>query len=174
MHHRLLITIGTGRNDDSERVRKEVFNRLMSDDSFCGEGGRFGSPLCDWFVIGGRWSGLLGEITLGSAFKDAARIRFPELARDWYPHSIAEKHASELNAIWQAHGGKGPSPYTRSGYEELGFEDDAAILTAVLYDALLVEYEGESTSEGYADLDDEALSRDSIGRKWLVVIDYHN
>ena len=59
MHSRLLVTLDAPADAGSQHVREDAFNRLMDDDSFCGEGGRFGHPLCDWFVIGGRWSGLL-------------------------------------------------------------------------------------------------------------------
>jgi len=54
MHHRLLITLDFPAGADSADVRGGVYKKLMDDDSFCGEGGVFGSPLCDWFVIGGR------------------------------------------------------------------------------------------------------------------------
>jgi hypothetical protein len=174
MHHRLLITLDFPADADSADVRIKAFNQLVNDDSFCGEGGRFGSPLCDWFVIGGRWSGLLAKITIGAAFKDAVRARFPELAGEWWPQAIADQHGAELDDIWQAQGGNGPSPYTRSSYEHLGYPDDAMILTPGLYEALLSEYAGESRSDGHADLDDEELGPDCIGRKWLTLIDYHN
>lgn|SRR5487761_1899362 len=175
MHSRLLMTLDAPAEATSEEVRHDVYDRLMNDDSFCGEGGRFGSPLCDWFVIGGRWSGLFAEIAIGGAFKEAVHARFPELARDSYPQSLVVKHGAGLDALWRSHGGTGPSPYTRSGYDPFGDPDDAVILTQGLYEALLSEHEGCSLDrDGYADLDDEELQPDFVGRKWLVVVDYHN
>jgi hypothetical protein len=174
MHYRMLITISLPENATSDEARSTVHEALLNDDSFCGTGGRFGRPMCDWFVIGGRWSGMLAKIAIGASYKDSVHARFPELASDWWPESVAEKNKAELDAIWQAHGGTGPSPYTRTGYEELGFPDDAVILTQSLYDALLTEYEGHSATSDYADLDDEELSADFVGHKWLVVVDYHN
>ena len=175
MHYRLLITLDCPAGDDSADVRDLAYTKLMDDDSFCGEGGRFGSPLCDWFVIGGRWSGLLAEVAIGDAYKAAVHARFPELARDSWPQSFVDKHSAELDALWRHHGGAGPSPYTRSGYEQFGYPDDAMLLTQHLYDALLSGYAGQSfDGDGYADLDDEALCPDFVGRKWLVVVDYHN
>jgi hypothetical protein len=53
MHNRLLVTLGAPAEAGSEWVRDDVFDRLTKDDSFCGEPGRFGAPLCDWFFIGG-------------------------------------------------------------------------------------------------------------------------
>ena len=131
----MLITLKAPADADSATVRRDIYDRLMSDDSFCGEGGRFGSPLCDWFVIGGRWSGLLRE-TIGDV---------------------------------------GPGPYDRTGYEDHGFPDDAMPLTTELYEALLAEYQGDSIgADGYADLDNEELQPDFVGRKWIVVVDYHS
>ena len=83
MHYRLLVTLEASADADSADVRDSVHDQLLNDDSFCGEGGRFGSPLCDWFVIGGRWSGMLAEVSLGEAYKAALCARFPKLDEDW-------------------------------------------------------------------------------------------
>src|SRR4051794_28245336 len=131
MHHRMLVTITLPDGATSEEARQTVQDTLMNDDSFCGSGGRFGSPLCDWFVIGGRWSGSLAKTTIGPAYKAAVVARFPEMNQEWWPQSLADRHGPELNALWQEHGGTGPSPYTRCGYEDC--PDDAMLLTAGLY-----------------------------------------
>ena len=52
-------------------------------------------------------------------------------------------------------------------------DDNAEFLTAELYDDHLAEYEGFDGIEGFVDLERETLSREFIGRKWLVVVDYH-
>jgi hypothetical protein len=159
MHNRLLLTLDAPSDAGSKHVREDAFNRLMDDDSFCGEGGRFGFPLCDWFVIGGRWSGLLSQTLIGDAYRAAA----------------GDQHGAALDAIWSRHGGPGPSPDNRDNYEQLGYPDDAMIVSEALYDALLAENEGiDSDCQHYADLDGDEVSRGFIGRKWLVVVDYHN
>lgn len=161
MHNRLLITLDAPADAGSEQVRQDVFRRLMSDSSFCGEGGLFGHPLCDWFVIGGRWSGLLAETLMGKEFSVRSR-------------GLSGTDA-ELDALWQSLGGTGPNPNSRSTYVEHGYRDDAMVVTEALYTALLAENEGtESDREHFADLDFDEVSRDFIGRKWLVVVDYHN
>lgn len=173
MHTLMLVTVTMPDGATSEEARQQVHDELINDDSFCGSGGRFGAPLCDWFVIGGRWSGLLAETLIGAAFKAAVIAKFPELNREWWPESLAARHAKELDALWREHGGTGPSPYTRDGYN--GFEDDAVIVTQKLYDTLLVKYQGEDADSGlFVDLDDERVQPDFVGRKWLVVVDYHN
>ena len=176
MHFRLLVTLSLPRGTTSKRARQTVCDTLAADDSFCGQGGRFGSPLCDWFVIGGRWSGLLAETILGTDWHEAVHARFPELAGQWVSESAVAKHAGALDELWRKHGGRGPCPpYNRSSYKKLGFADDAMIVTERLYDDLLSEYQGRTDVCGYyADLDDEPLGTDFIGRKWLVVVDYHS
>ena len=49
------------------------------------------------------------------------------------------------------------------------------LLTMELYVALLAQYEGLSLDrDSFADLDGDELQPDFVGRKWLVVVDYHN
>ena len=66
------------------------------------------------------------------------------------------------------------TPYHRDTYKPDGYEDDAVILTQEIYDGLLKEYEGSEDSEHHADLDFEPVSPEMIGKKWVVVIDYHS
>jgi hypothetical protein len=47
------------------------------------------------------------------------------------------------------------------------------LLTQELYDEFLKKYEGTEESEHHADLEYEAVSPAMIGKKWLVVVDYH-
>ena len=163
MHFRMLVTVSLPEGATSEEARSTVHDALMNDDSFCGSGGRFGAPISDWFVIGGRWSGLLAETTFGDAYKTAA----------------AGQDGAKLDALWREHGGAGPSPINRDSYDELGYPDDAMPLTPELYASLLSAYEGHDMFGDWShcefvDLDFEALKPDFAGRKWLVVVDYHN
>ncbi len=175
MHFRMFVTTTLPDGATSEEARRDVHDTLLTDDSFCGAGGRFGSPLCDWFVIGGRWSGVLTEAVIGASFRRAVVARFPEMAKDWWPHSLAEAHRDEIDALWQSHGGTGSSPYTREDGGDLGHPDDAQLLTREMYDAFLAPYEGAVRGcDDYHDLDDEPLRPDAVGRKWIVVVDYHN
>ena len=180
MHYLMLVTLTMQAGESSLDARNRAQALLMDDHSFCGEGGRFYSPLCDWFVIGGRWSGLLQETLLGQAFQDACNRDFPEMASGSYPSSLAERHRDSLNRLWQQFGGTGINPVNRSGYDQLGDEDDAMIVDQALYDHFLKQYRGEefrreSTDRGtFADLDHEEVSESFIGRKWLVVVDYHS
>jgi hypothetical protein len=180
MHHLMLVTLSLADNGTSESARNSAYRLLMEDDSFVGEGGRFGSPLADWFVIGGRWSGMLREAMLGQSYRDALEQEFPELTKGYFPSSLVEKHKAGLNQLWQRLGGTGMHPLSRSRYDDDGVEDDAMPVDQFLYDRFLKPYAGTDSLIGdnklpdFADLDGDEVDESFIGRKWLVVVDYHN
>ena len=174
MHKRLLVTVRSADGADSESVRRQVRDRLLADDSFCGPVRRFSAPFCESFAVGGGWSGMLTETVMAGAFRDKAR-KLSGMDERYPAQAVIDGHATELQALWQSLGGTGPNPYARSRDAELGYPDDAMPITEPLYTSLLVEFEGcRFDGEYYADLDDEPLERGFIGRKWLVVVDYHN
>jgi hypothetical protein len=173
MHYLMLVTLAMPDGATSLDTRRQAMELLLADDSFCGEGGRFGSPLCDWFVIGGRWSGKLQEVLLGDAYNAAFRQAFPDMAPAYFPALLVEKHRDRLNQFWQRSGGTGAHPDTRSSYDDLGCDDDAMLVNQALYDHFLAVDPGKSC-ETFADLDGEPVDKTFIGRKWLVVVDYHN
>jgi hypothetical protein len=55
----MLVTADRRTGETSLHARKRIYEALLIDSTFVGDVGRFGSPLADWFVIGGRWSGHL-------------------------------------------------------------------------------------------------------------------
>jgi hypothetical protein len=180
MHYLMLTTLTMEPGETSPAARNRTYGLLADDPSFCGEGGRFGSPIGDWFVIGGRWSGYLRERLLGDAYREELKRRFPKLALDYYTDSDIAPHRTDLNALWREYGGSGPSPFNRSGYELQGYDDDALPVDRAVYDAFLAEYRGESERKEnsyrctFADLDGEEVDETFIGRKWIAVVDYHN
>jgi len=180
MHHLMLVTLSLPDGGTSKEARDSAFSLLVEDDSFVGEGGRFGCPLADWFVIGGRWSGVLHEAILGQPYKDALEQEFPEFTKGYYPSSLLEQHKAGLAQLWQRFGGTGSSPLMRSGYDERGADDDAMPVNQFLYDHFLKPYSGMDSQIGddkladFADLDGDEVGESFIGRKWLVVVDYHN
>ena len=160
MHYLMLVTTALPDGATSENARWTVHDALLHDGSFCGDGGRFGSPLCDWFVIGGRWSGLLRKTLLGDAYKAASS-------------QLVDQGIDALDQLWQRFGGTGKHPHNRDGYDYYGCDDDAMLVNQALYDHFLAEDPGKYC-ETFADLDDDPVDASFIGRKWLVVVDYHN
>src|SRR5262245_12379832 len=61
MHYRFLVTCERDVAETSVEARAYVLDTLRQE-GFVGES-RWGGGLCDWFVIGGRWSGDLSRYT---------------------------------------------------------------------------------------------------------------
>ena len=171
MHTRLLVTISMPANSDSAEVRSKVFDTLKNDDTFSG-GGIYHVPMCDSFVIGGRWTGELPKALMSRRYRQTLRALFPPAAKESYSFSFTQGNEKRLNALWTLHGGIGPSPYIREPNGSLGYPDDAMLITPKLYKWLAAEYKKNPNSDCYMDLDDESPSASFIGRKWLVVVDY--
>ena len=175
----MLVTLSL-EDGKSEEARNSAYSQLMNDNSFCGEGGRFGATLCDWFVIGGRWSGKLRKAILGQAYHEALEQEFPEFSRGDIPLLLLEEHKAGLNQLWHRIGGTGSHPLARSGYDHFGGDDDAMLIDPFLYDRFLKPYAsctdiiGDNELPDFADLDGDEVDKSFIGRKWLVVVDYHN
>ena len=179
MHHLMLVTLSLPDGGASAEARDAAFDLLSEDDSFCGKGGRFGCPLADWFVLGGRWSGMLRETILGQHYRDALEQEFPEFTKGYFLSSLLEQRKTELNQLWQRCGGTGNHPLSRSGYDHYGAPDDAMLVDQFLYDRFLKPHAGSTNNIGgdeadFADLDGDEVDESFIGRKWLVVVDYHN
>jgi hypothetical protein len=179
MHYLMLVTLAMQPGETSPEARAGIYSQLVDDHSFCGDGGRFSVPVCDWFVIGGRWSGLLRETLMGDRYRHKFEAAFPEFT-GFYSEDRVKERAEELDRLWREFGGSGPSSLNRDAYENLGYEDDAMPLDKVLYDHFLAGFEGESGRRDdlchcqFVDLDNEELDDTFIGRKWIAVVDYHS
>lgn len=186
MHYRLFVLTQKEHAKDSEEVRRYVYNELSSDPSFCGEGGRFGSPLCDWFVIGGRWSGELTKAGLDQEKLKAFEKEFGELYGWWtggkgtVTEEIRAKQAVEVFKKYFPDF-QGGHPYWRNSYAHLGYKDDAMIVSKEIWGKVLKAYESvdyrvedEDSDLAVVDLECDPISERVIGKKWLVVVDYHS
>jgi hypothetical protein len=176
MHCRFLVTFNTDEAETSEGARIQVTDFLQSN-GFVGEG-RWSAGLADWFVIGGRWSGELTRALLDSQKLAKVEMEFEEQYGWWLggeEHMTEEQRREQMNGIFSREfpDFAGEMPYWRNQYEPYGDEDDAMMLTQVLYDKLLKPYEGQEDSEEHADLEYEPVSPKMIGKKWVVVVDYH-
>jgi hypothetical protein len=179
MHTLLLVTLSLANNGTSEEARHSAYSSLVEDTSFCGDGGRFGRPLADWFVLGGRWSGMLRDAALGQPYRDALKQEFPEFTSGHFPSNLIEQRTTALDQLWHRFGGTGKHPLSRSGYDHFGADDDAMLIDQILYDRFLKPHAGSATNtqgdaSDFADLEGEEVDESFIGRKWLVVVDYHN
>jgi len=186
VHSRLFVTCNKEHAETSQQAREYVYDMLCNDNSFVGDGGRFGASVADWFVIGGRWSGELSRATwakdINKSIEELEKKEEITLWGAFYGNSEkAEKQKQligEVEVLYQKslpdeYRDKG-LVYVRDNYGSFGYEDDAMVVTSDLY-SLLKPYEGVDQSEGeYIDLDWDSVSQDFIHTKWLVVVDYHS
>ena len=183
MHYRFFVTFNKEDAATSEEARGYV-NEYLTEEGFCGQQGRWNGALADWFVIGGRVSGELSRHSWAKSLYERMEKAEKAVGVQVWGASYADKTlqkkqkalAKLFTAAWKQEAPKEyrDIPINRSTYLELGCEDDATPLTQELYEALLKEYEGEEESEQHADIDGENISPAMVGRKWLVVVDYHN
>jgi len=190
VHFRLLVTIDKKEAKTSKEARDTVYSKLVDDTSFVGGDSPqfFSGSVCDWFVIGGRWSGYLQkalwEKKLGKEWYTEA-IKVAGLPKSNFGISMKDignkENQSKWQELWEKYGGKGKNPFGRNSYISGGEKDDAMLLTKKLYDTVLKEYEEkEEEEEGWiyykdiSDSFDEKPYVDMVGKKWIVVVDYHN
>ena len=190
MHFRFLVLINKDRAPDSMGARDYVHHILVNDSSFIQhDDSRFASPMCDWFVIGGRWSGELTRAKLSQSKLELLDKEFDKKHGWWHggkEGTTREDRSRQYNKMFRKYFPKFKNkkdweiPGWRDQYEEYGYDDDAMILDKKLYDAFLKEYEGQElwpgTCEEIADLDcaGDIVTKELIGNKWLVVVDYHS
>jgi hypothetical protein len=176
MHYRFLVTFNKDEAETSLEARSYVMDYLQ-ENGFVGEG-RWGGGYADWFVIGGRWSGVLTLSLLNQKKVTKVQKEFEETHGWWLggQERVTEAQRREqMKAIFYREfpDFTGEMPYWRNQYEAYGYADDAMVLTQELYDTLLKAYEGQDESENHADLEYEPVSPAMVGKKWLVVVDYH-
>jgi hypothetical protein len=194
MHFRLFVLTNKENAKTSEEARSYVYNELENDNSFVGEGGRFNSPIADWFVIGGRWSGALTQLFLDQDKLKEFWKEFEEKQLGWTnltdkKEEDQQKKGKELFMQYFPNF-KGEIPVWRDSshkYIHEGSEDDAQIVTKKLWEVLNKEYETTDThvgfipeeptpeEDGICDLEsDEVTEENVVDKKWLVVVDYHS
>lgn len=180
----------------SKEARQHVMDELSKDPTFVNESGRFTLPICDWFVIGGRYSGqLYPKSILDNFWKCTDKLSAYNNSQSSYTDSFIQQHRKHLNSIWREMGGKYASPLTRNRGRDLGERDDACILE----DWLAKELNIYLCAAGKDDIEDcyirhnfdwgwtaKVISLDYellydlkdftsiVGKYWVVVIDYHN
>lgn len=200
MHYAAYVLVSKAEATTSVEARQEVMNSLEGDPSFVGEGGRFFTPVCDWFVIGGRFSGwLYPQQIRDEFFHQADQLNSKEKEPGWYSTEFIHYSCKQLDAIWQKLGGQYASPLTRCAYDSCGEEDDAQILDRPLAEQMnvfLQDRDKYSTVEDYCirykapwspsikigpaviSLECDVLFdltdfNTLVGNYWVVVIDYH-
>lgn len=203
MHHRLYVLLAKKDAKTSEEARRTVNNRLEEDGSFVGGGGgMFGTPVCDWFKIGGRWSGAFSANTWGKKLYDklgkmedeagveVRGVSYGRGSENVEKQKVLREKVEKLykESLPEKYKNKGLT-YDRNSYGALGYEDDAMILTKKLYDICVKPYEDANIADfgtddhGQPNLIDLAyfwstekteFGEGCIGKRWIVMVDYHS
>ena len=148
MHYLLLVTMDRRHAKTSTTARRSVLERLYAIPSFvAGEDGQTWS-IADWFVIGGRFTGLLSD----------------GRQTTWLPKVYAELTAPR-------------DPHRDLGYEDDAQIVDQVLYDRLLapYARQNMRYDRSEGHLAFLDLDGDPVAPTTfIARKWLVVVDYHS
>jgi hypothetical protein len=165
MHNSYFVLVSNEDADTSKEARI-LAEQILDENSFSyAEGGYFAGGRCDWYVVGGRFSGIL-----------------PVLDKvDGYFQKTGDKDPAMRQKVWEDIGGRSHNPYQRDSYNSDGYEDDAMMfdepLAARLYESKTYhDTEVFDTAELNEITVKELLENKDqyLNKYWLVVIDCHN
>lgn len=193
MHSCFLATFNREHAQNSSEARIHILKFLEEHTKVYSEGEETYGPYTDykkvvsgaeWYRVGGRWNGVL--IVENDLFWKALERRGLTKPSYFDPSDTTLKEdadKTEIQKAWEEVGGRGISPVTEGIRIPIdGQEHDAMIVDDNIYDKFLACYEGknEYAMDGmgdehpnFADLDEDLVSRDFVGKKWIVVVDYH-
>jgi hypothetical protein len=79
----------------------------------------------DWYVIGGRWSGVLNKHNeeFGEKAKELFGTKYPE-NDGFISTKMVDENRDGLQAIWESFGATSPNPYNRDSYSTRNNDDD--------------------------------------------------
>ena len=122
---------------------------------------RYQDTVWDWYVIGGRWSGILND--LATKFSNKADKILKKEKHGFITQKEVTDKQPELQKLWEDLGGSGTNPLGRSTYDSEGATDDVMPLKDCLEtvldwvqdpelesDKVLAELETEYPKEGDA------------------------
>lgn len=176
MHAVLYVCLPRSQAPNSLQARKKVCDYL-SEEGFDTQL-RF-SGRCDYFSVGGRYSGLLTLLRL----RQEQPKQFDRFWKRYWMKSISEKEANSLfREMFPKYRGKLPIYRARSG--GYGHPDDAQIMDEPLFQQLRAGF-SDSVDSSYEitepnvicteDTDDFEWPKTSkeAAKFWVVLIDYH-
>jgi len=160
-----------------------VADTLLECNGFAGHSGLFSESPSDWYVIGGRWSGELVWAQLGYGRQEEFWKKAGQEGIDGIPFTEGEVH-KKLRRIFREMFPDYPAhkvePVARDCHKT--HPDDAMLLDEPLAKFLgeLKRYPLETDDvhdgDAYVDLSEpweEYKLQDMLGKKWLVVVDFH-
>lgn len=183
MHMKLLVIVPKECAESSEDARDYV-SSYLNDNGFAGDGGRFNSPVADWYVIGGRWSGCLTKARLDKEKVKAFDKEFEEKYGYWInSQNSEEKRRGQAQELFNKYfpDFKGLMPFWRDSYNDSGAEDDAQIVDEELWEKAIKDCDLNETPDYYsgnacilADCGYDVVTKESAIGNWIVVVDFHD
>ena len=181
MHFLYFVTFDKKNADNSQEAR-EYANNILMKNSFCyADGGYFAGGKCDWYVIGGRWSGELQRLQFKKDFfKECKKAKIKTDSQ------TLKKNKSQCQAIWKKLGGKDVNLYHRDTYQQNGYDDDAMIVDEELWQGIKKCFKQKLNkdtfwneveiydADNYEDYPITKIKKKDLINRWLVVVDYHN
>lgn len=121
MHHRVYL-LTKAEDKDGAETNARAFMDEQPD------------SVCDWYVIGGRWSGYLNPLSL--KFREIIDKEIP--CDSPYGRSVGNinDNKEKFDEIWKRIGGTGRNPYNRDQYNESGESDDVVLAKDVELDLI--------------------------------------
>jgi hypothetical protein len=187
MHSLMAVTMNKDKAHKSEEARRLVF-KLFADNTRKikfpdGEwiwDVSIGDIGADWFVIGGRGSGLMTRIRLDQQQLEEFEKEFGEKYGFWLggeEHITDEQRQVQSMELFGKYfpNFQGEHPFWRNPYKRLGYDDDATICDEIIYEKVLM-WLMEGGKKHFFDLEgsNDLSPEDAIGKKWVVLVDYHN
>ena len=178
MHFLLYVCLPTSEAKTSLQARKRVFCYLCKENFV--HNGRFGG-LCDYFLVGGRYSGMLNMLRL----KHHHPRKYTEyLTQTCVGSGLKAKEVYKIfKKCFPKH--EGMNPFIRDNFRVHGYPDDAQIIDEVLFaelksgfsDYVSCAHPFNKPNVIFTDLCEDEWPSDAksgVGRHWVVVIDYHD
>lgn len=178
MHFVLYVMTDKANAKTSMKARSYVYDWLERE-GFASEGTRFSSGICDWYVIGGRWSGEFTKKSLDDSKIQAFEKEFEKKHGFWTNGKISKTDRLEQSKkLFSKYfpDFDGVIPYWRDDYASHGAEDDAVIVDEDIYKKIVKNGRAGDISDGGAVIDTDDYcgeKKDIVGKKWIVVIDFH-
>jgi len=189
MHSLYFVQLKKENATTSEQARQKV-QQILDDNNFSSDNqGFYGNAKADWYVIGGRWSGVLNEHIQENKDKEAEATKELNILLGTYgtkhdlqthkinEHLLTPEQRKELEDTYTKITGL---PFFRDTYKHLGYDDDAMLVTEEMAKELIEKY-GEAemavTDDTEAIEDERELSNftpSELVDTWLVVVDYHS
>lgn len=175
-HYLYFVKVKKGNAETSEEAQQIAYSELESN-GFNDESTFYGGGKCDWFVVGGRWSGLFTDRK--EVHEEVKKILPADLIHtlDYlYINKHLVKDVDLVKRIDDIAIEKTGVPFFRNGEQ---CKDDAVIITKEILQTLKDKYNDveiailNEDDEVVDECIPESLTDDDLG-DWLVIIDYHN